>query len=150
MSVILARPGSRKDRVRATARQESWARKAAWDLAKNIYKLTNFDKTAFLLSCGSEGASIISKITGRACVCCRFGSFYAYAAQKRFKPSRNGYVATMQDPHHGSDRKRGSSNKGGGISICSRSWPFRDSAITRRNASSFFARKALQRTPKLL
>ena len=52
--------------------------------------------------------------------------------------------------HHGSDRKRGSSNKRGCTRKCSRSWPFRDSAITRRAACSFFARKALQRTRELL
>ena len=105
---------------------------------KTFYMLKNIDETTFLFSCGSKGACIISKITGRAYVCCRFGSFYAYAAQKRFKPSRNGYDATMQDPHHGSDRKRRSSNKRGSTSIRSRSWPFRDSAITRTTARQFY------------
>ena len=139
-SVIFARPGSRKDHMRKPQGKRVGPAKQRGTWRKTFYKLRNIDETTFSFSCGSKGASIISKITGRACVCCRFGSFFAYAEQKRSKPSRNGYVATIQDHHHGSDRKRGSSNKRGSTSICSRSWPFRDSAITRRAACSSIAR----------
>ena len=64
---------------------------------------------------------------------CRFGSFHAYAEQKRLKPSRR-----WDDPgsHHASERERRSSNNPGSTSFCSRSWPVRDCAITRRSASS--------------
>ena len=40
-----------------TSRQEAFVRKAAWDLAKNVYKLKNNDKTAFY-SRGHKGADI--------------------------------------------------------------------------------------------
>ena len=46
MNVVLARQNSRKDHEE-TLIQERCSRKAAWDLAKNIQKFKNSDKTKF-------------------------------------------------------------------------------------------------------
>ena len=46
MSVVLARQNSRKDHMRRPCTKKD-ARKAAWDLAKNIYRLKHSDKTVF-------------------------------------------------------------------------------------------------------
>ena len=45
MSVVLGRQHSGKDHMRELSTQKRCARKAAWDLAKNINKLKNSDKT---------------------------------------------------------------------------------------------------------
>ena len=51
-----------------TSKQESWFRKAAWDLAKNIYKLRNKDEATFYSSCGNSSAGTCFKITRGTCV----------------------------------------------------------------------------------
>ena len=78
-----------------TSRQESRARKAAWDLAKNIFKLKTKRQDYLLFSCGSKGARIYLNITRGENVCCWFRSFHAYSEQKRFDSSRNGHVKTV-------------------------------------------------------
>ena len=56
MSVVLARQNLGKDHMR-TLHQERCARKAAWNLAKNIYQLKNSDKTTFYVPGEVKGMS---------------------------------------------------------------------------------------------
>ena len=61
MRVILARTGSRKDHMRKPQGKRVGAAKQRGTWRKTFYKLKNIDETTFLFSCGSKGASTISK-----------------------------------------------------------------------------------------
>ena len=69
----------------------------------------------------------------------RFRSINAHAGQKRFELRRTGDSAEIQNPHNGGNGQWRSANKRGSTSVNSRSWPIRDSAITRRHACSSIA-----------
>ena len=47
-------PGSRTGNLKA----KEWGPQTAWDLARNIYKQKNRDRTTFFFSCGSKGTHI--------------------------------------------------------------------------------------------
>ena len=54
MSVVLARQKFGERSREETLHQERCARKAAWDLATNIYELKNLDKTTFYTPIGKR------------------------------------------------------------------------------------------------
>ena len=77
-------------------------------------------------------------------------AFSTHVEQKRFEPSWCGQSSKVQEPHNGGNGQWGGANKRGGASMCSRSWPLRGCAITRRNACSSIAWKTLRRRRILL
>ena len=118
-----------------TLQQEGCARKAAWDLAKSIYKLKKCWQSFLLLSYWSQGnAGAHLKITTGKRVRGWFRTFNAHAAQNGFELRWNGHSAEIQNPYRGGDGKLWSANKRGSTCVCSRSWPLRDCAMTRRYA----------------
>ena len=70
-----------------TSKQESWARRAAWDLAKNIYKLEKSGSGAmFVFSYSNEGnACAYFNITRGKRIRGGLRSFYAHAERRGFK-----------------------------------------------------------------
>ena len=67
-----------------TLHQERCARRAAWDLAKNIYKLKNTDKTTFYSLIEPKATlALTAKLLGGTRIRGWFWSFNAHAEQKR-------------------------------------------------------------------
>ena len=87
-----------------TLHQERCARKATWDLAKNIYKLKNSDKTMFLCSWWSQGnAGAHFKETRGARIRSWFRSIGAHGEQERIKLRRDGQSKEVQKPYSSVD-----------------------------------------------
>ena len=76
-----------------TLHQEGCARRVAWNLAKNIYKLKNSDKTTFYVP-GERKSNVDTyhiTETRRARIRSRFRSIDAHAKQKKIKLRRDGH-----------------------------------------------------------
>ena len=88
MSVVLARAEDSRERSHEeTLHQERCARKAAWDLAKNIYKLENSDNTTFniLGEVKDHVNTYRFKKTRGSRIRSRFRSISAHDEQKRIE-----------------------------------------------------------------
>ena len=104
-----------------TSHQEGCARSVAWDLAKNIYKLKNADKAAFLYSYWCKGnASTHFEKTRGARTRCWVRSINAHGEEKKKKLMWIGYSAKIQELHCGAYSQWRSANKRG--STGSYSW----------------------------
>ena len=131
MSVILARPGSRKDRMRATSRQESWARKAAWDLAKNILQAQkNKDETALYSPVEVKAPVLFQKSLDERMVVVDSGASMHMLRKRDVSPVDMDTLRRFRTPSTVVTANGEVQTKRGSTSICSRSWPLRDSAIS--------------------
>ena len=99
MSVVLARQNSRT--------KNDAPRKAAWSLAKNIYKLKNADKAAFYIPIEARVMPITSKETRRTRIRSRFRSINAHDEQERIELRRIMGSKNFQNPNRSVDCKRG-------------------------------------------
>ena len=133
MSVIVARPGSRKDHMRKPQGKRVGLAKQRGTWQKNLLSSINA-RLRFLLWKLRRLCSLQSH--RRAYVCCWFRWFYAHAEQERFQLRRNGDSAEIQEPHNGCCSQWGRWNKRGSTSIRTRLRSLLDCAITRGNASS--------------
>ena len=86
-----------------TFHQERCARKAAWDLARNIYKLKNLDKTTFYTPIEKRDAGTYFNETRGARIRSRFRSINAHDEQKRMKFRRDRHSEKVQNPYCGID-----------------------------------------------
>ena len=75
-----------------------------------------------------------------------FRSFNAHAEQQGFGLRWDGDSAEIQKPYRGGGGQQGDVNKRWSTGMCSRSWPLRDCAITRRYACSSIAWKTMRTT----
>ena len=107
-----------------TSRQEDHARKAAWNLAKNTYKLKNADKATFYSPVDIKAPVLVSKNTEDR-------MFVVDSGASMHMLSKKDLSSDEMDTNDGSDRKWESANKRGGTTLCSRSRSVRNSAITR-------------------
>ena len=130
-----------------TLHQERCARRAAWDLAKNVYKLKRIRRKlrfALLLKLGQRRLPLQNlrgtRIRGR------LRSIDARAEHKGPEPRRNGDSAEVQEHHNGGNGQWRSADKQGSTSIRSRSWSLRDGANTRRRACRPVIRQVLRRS----
>ena len=81
-------------------RQERCARKAAWNLAKDVFKLKKGVTRYVLLSCRSLGnASTLFEQARRTTIRNRLWSFYAYVKQEGLELRRVGYSQEIQNHH---------------------------------------------------
>ena len=121
-----------------TSREESWAREAAWNLAKTFISSKNKDKTTFYSPVEAKVPVFISTSPEERMF---------VAAQELLCTCWAKEVCVQQKwirwdgprPLHGGDRKWRSLNNRESTRIRTWSWSVRDCAITRRNASSSIA-----------
>ena len=111
--------------MRGTSRQESWARKAAWDLAKHsLQAQKNKDETALYSPVEVKAPVLFQKSLDERVFVVDSGASMHMLRKRDLKPVEMDTLRRFRTTLHGSSNKRGST------SICSRSWPFRDSAIS--------------------
>ena len=70
MSEILARPGLRNEHLRKPQNKKNVPRKAAWDLARKIYKLKAGDNATFYSPVETKVAVFENRKHRRSYVCC--------------------------------------------------------------------------------
>ena len=121
-----------------TLHQEGCARSAAWDLAKNIYKLKNSNKATFYtpFEVKAMQAPSSKRPEERQFVVDSRASSMHMMSTKRVELRWIGHFAKVQEPHCGTCSQRWSAHPRGGTSVRSRSKSIRDCAITRGNTSS--------------
>ena len=84
-----------------TSRQEDCARKAAWDLARKIFKLKADDKATFYCPVEIKAPALVSRNTEERMFVLDSGD----AEQEGFKLRCNGYFEMFQKPYNGGDRE---------------------------------------------
>ena len=128
MSEILV-PKFEERTLEETSRQEEYARKAAWNLARKLFELKAEDKATFYSPVKIKTPVLVSKNTEERVFVVDSGAFNSHAEQEWFKLRRNGHFWPQWR----------SANKRGGTSVRSRSRSVRHSAISRWKASSSIA-----------
>ena len=98
-----------------TLQQERCARRVAWNLAENLYKLQKLDEATLLLSYWSKGnAGAHFKIARGSRIRGWFRSFNAHAEQKGFELRWKGHFEKVQTPNSFHDGQWWSANIRGG------------------------------------
>ena len=128
-----------------TSREKSWAREAAWNLAKTFISSKNKDKTIFYSPVEAKVPVFISTSKRWECLLliqellCTCWAKENWVQQKWIRWDGPGPPSRWW-------QQMGKSNNQGGISTRTWSRSIRDCAITGINASSFIAWRALLRT----
>ena len=133
----LCAPRSEEQPLEETSRQADWTSKAAWNLARNFFKLKPEDKTTFY--------SLV-KAPERQYVYCASGSFNAQCWASWLELRYNGHFEKVWNHHVRLTATGDSANQRVNTSFRSWSRSVRNSAITRWNASDSVASWALLKT----
>ena len=145
MREILARPNLRKEHLRKIQDKKIVPAKqhGTW---RKICKLKAEDNYV-LFSCGNKGADINIKKKTREerMFVIDSGASMHMLSKKDLSSEELVHLSKVQNLYRGGNGKWRSANKRGCTSVCSRSWPLRDCAITRWNARSLIAWKTLRR-----
>ena len=141
LSVVLARQNLGERSHEETLHQERCARKAAWDLAKNIYKLKNSDKTTCYTPIVKGMPARTSTRPEEREFVVDSGASMHMMSRKRIKLRRDGHSKKVQNPCIGVDWKRRIAPPRGGTSES-----VRNRAITRGNVCSPIAGQAFAKT----
>ena len=122
-----------------TSRQEEYARKAAWNLARKYIKLKAEDKATFYSPVEIKAPVPVSKNTEERMFVVDSGASMHMLSKKDLSSDEMDTLRRSRNTTTVVTANGGSANKRGGTSVCSRSRSVRHSAITRRNASSSIA-----------
>ena len=109
-----------------TSKQESWFRKAAWDLAKNIYKLRNKDEATFYSPVEIQALVLVSKSPEERVFFGHSGLYMHMLGNRDLSSDEMDTLRRSTSPITVVPANGEVQTKRGSTSICSRSWPVRD------------------------
>ena len=110
-------PCAPRSHEKETLHQERCARKAAWDMARNTYKLKNLDKTTFYTPIEKGMAAPASTRPEERELVVDSGASMHMMSKKRIKLRRDGHCKKVQNPCSSVDCKRRGANPRGGTSV---------------------------------
>ena len=110
-------PCAPRSHEKDTLHQERCARKAAWDMARNTYKLKNLDKTTFYTPIEKGMAAPASTRPEERELVVDSGASMHMMSKKRINLRRDGHSKKVQNPCSSVDCKRRGANPRGGTSV---------------------------------